>query len=154
MNRRFEFRLFADYFQFYLQDEGAELDLSESWSEEAVGRLLAIAPGTIGIGTVLNMNVPVVVEVAENAPEDDASEWDQINECDLEVSSGRVLIAGCTDYFPDAARIELSPGTYRARVYYGKLNTLSADGLDGQDRYKIVLWSAAPGPLRVIKQRA
>jgi len=154
MNRRFEFKLFADYFQFYLQDEGAELDLSESWSEEAVGRLLAIAPGTIGIGTVRNMNVPVVVEVAENAPEDDASEWDQINECDLEVSSGRVLIAGCTDYFPDAARIELSPGTYRARVYYGKLNTLSADGLDGEDRYKIVLWSAAPGPLRVIKQRA
>jgi hypothetical protein len=154
MNRRFEFRLFADYFQFYLQDEGAELDLSESWSEEAVGRLLAIAPGTIGIGTVRNMNVPVVVEVAENAPEDDASEWDQINECDLEVSSGRVVIAGCTDYFPDAARIELSPGTYRARVYYGKLNTLSADGLDGEDRYKIVHWSAAPGPLRVIKQRA
>lgn len=154
MNRKFEFKLFADYFQFYLRDESVEGDLSESWSQEAVGRLLAIAPGTIGVGTVRNMNVPVVVEIAEGTPEDDASEWDQINEVDLEVSSGRVVIAGCTDYFPDAARLELSPGTYRARVYYGKLNTLSADGMDGEDHYRIVLWSAPPGPPMVIKQRA
>ena len=76
-----------------------------------------------------------------------------MNECDLAVQSGRVVIAGCTDYFPDAARIDLSPGQYRARVYYGKLNTLSPDGLDGNDHYKIVLWSTAPGPLKVIKQR-
>jgi len=154
MSQRFEFKLFADYFQFRLHDEPVEGDLSERWTEEAVDRLLAIAPGTIGVGTVRNMNVPVVVEIAEVAPDDDVSQWDQVNECDLEVQSGRVVIAGCTDYYPDAARIELSPGRYRARVYYGKLNALSADGLDGDDHYKIVLWSAASGPLKVIKQRA
>jgi hypothetical protein len=48
MARRFEFKLFADYFQFYLQDESVKRDLSESWTEEAVSRLLGIAPGTIG----------------------------------------------------------------------------------------------------------
>jgi hypothetical protein len=154
MSRRFEFSLFADYFQFYLQDESVKGDLSESWIQEAVDRLLAIAPGMIGVGTVRNMNVPVVVEIAEVAPDDDMTQWDQVNECDLEVQSGRVVIAGCTDYYPDAARIELSPGPYRARVYYGKLNALSADGLEGDDHYKVVLWSAVPGPLKVIKQRA
>src|SRR5450432_2054901 len=117
MSRRFEFTLFADYFQFYLQDEPVEGDLSESWPQEAVDRLLAIAPGKIGVGTVRNMNVPVVIEIAEFAPDENLSQWDQVNECDLEVQSGRVVIAGCTDYYPDARRIELPPGPYRARIY-------------------------------------
>jgi hypothetical protein len=151
--RKFAFTLFADYFQFYIQDEGAELDLSESWTPEAVQRLLAVAPGTIGIGTVRNMNVPVQVEVADCAPENDLAGWDQVNECTIETSSGRLVIAGCTDYFPDASRIELPPGTYRARVYYGDLQKLSADGLDGDDHYRIVLWGASPGPLMILKQR-
>jgi|SRR5579863_1893068 len=152
MSRRFEFNLFADYYQFYLKDESVAGDLSESWTQDAVDRLLAVAPGTVGVGTVRNMNVPVVVEIADGAPpDDDLSVWDQANECDLDVPSGRLAIAGCTDYFPDASRIELPPGSYRARIYYGKLNTLSTNGLEGDDHYKIVLWSAPPGPLKIMK---
>lgn len=152
--RSYAFELFADYFQFYLQDENAEGDLGGSWTDEAVERLLALAPGTIGVGTVRNMEVPVVVEVGEQAPHDDLDEWDQVNECDLEVPSGRIVIAGCTDYFPTAARIEVPAGSYRARVYYGNLDRLSENGLGGEDRYKVALWPAAPGPMKVVKQRA
>jgi hypothetical protein len=47
MTRRFEYELFADYFQLYVQDESAVGDLSESWAQEAVDRLLAIAPGRL-----------------------------------------------------------------------------------------------------------
>lgn len=151
--QRFQYKLFADYFQFYLQDESAKGDLSESWDKEAVDRLLAVAPGTIGVGTVRNMNVPVVVEISDREPDDDLSFWDHVNECTIEVSSGRIAIAGCTDYFPDAARIELVPGPYRARIYYGSLSSLSADGLDGNDHYRVVLWGAAPGPVQVLKKR-
>jgi hypothetical protein len=154
MHRRFQFELFADYFQFYLQDESAKGDLSESWTQEAAHRMLATAPGTIGVGTARNMIVPVVVEITDAAPDDDTGVWDQVNECTLDIPSGRVVIAGCTDYFPDAARIELTPGTYRARIHYGQLNALCSDGLEGDDHYKIVLWSAAPEPVRVIKHRA
>jgi hypothetical protein len=153
MNQRFQFELFADHFQFYLQDESVKGDLSESWTQEAADRLLATAPGTVGVGTVRNMIVPVVVEISDAAPDDDISEWDQVNECTLEAPSGRVVIAGCTDYLPDAARIELPPGPYRARIFYGQLNALSSDGLKGDDHYRIVLWDAAPGPVRVIKHR-
>ena len=154
MMRRFEYKLFADYFQFYLQDESFKGDLSESWTPEAVDRLLAVAPGTFGVGTVRNMNVPVVVEVTDTEPDANLDAWDHVNECSLEVSSGRVVIAGCTDYFPDAARIEVLPGSYRARVYYGNLSSLSDDGLDGDDRYKVILWRAAPAPEQVLKQRS
>ena len=61
MTGKHEFTLFADYFQFYLQDEAASGDLSEAWTVDAVDRLLAVSPGVIGIGTVRNMDVPVEV---------------------------------------------------------------------------------------------
>jgi hypothetical protein len=69
--RSFNFSLFADYFQFYLQDEAASGDLSQSWNEEATGRLLAIAPGTIGVGTVRNSSVPVLLEIHDQEPNDE-----------------------------------------------------------------------------------
>jgi hypothetical protein len=153
MIQRLEFTLFADYFQIYLQDESAKGNLSESWTQEAADRLLALAPGTIGVGTVRNMNVPVVVEISDSPPDEDLSLWDQVNECTLEAFSGRIVIAGCTDYYPDAARIELPPGTYRARIYYGDLDTLSSNGLEGDDHYRVFLWNAAPELPKVLKQR-
>jgi hypothetical protein len=155
MSEKFEFTLFADYFQFYLQDESVEGDLSDCWTKEAVNRLLAVTEGTIGLGTVRNMMVPVIVEVVDSEPDEaETTSWDQVNECDLRVTSGRIVVAGCTDYFPDAARIDVPPGSYRARLYYGNLNSLSEDELEGSDHYRIVLWRAAAAPLKVLKQRS
>lgn len=150
----YHYELFADYFQFYLQDEQAEGDLSNSWSSEAVERMLALAPGTIGVGTARNMTVPVTVETREFAPQkEDFNIWDQINECSIAVPSGSLVIAGCTDDFPDAARIPLLPGRYRARIYYGQLYDLSDDGLEGNDLYKIVLWPSENSELKILKQK-
>jgi hypothetical protein len=151
--KSFELTLFADYFQFYIQDEAANGDLSDAWNKETTERLLALAPGTVGIGTVRNMDVPVTVEILEHAPDDDSSEWDHVVEASLDVESGRIVIAGCTDYFPDAIRIEVSPGTYRVRASYGALDTLSEDGLSGDDRYRLQLWLATSTAVRILKQR-
>jgi len=150
----YSYELFADYYQFYLQDEDADGDLSDSWSENAVKNLLAVAPGTIGVGTVRNVDVPVVVEVHDSEPEDDLSEWDQVMECGIEVPSGRVVVAGCTDYFPEAERILVPPGSYRARVYYGSLDSDGRDALEGDDHYKVVLWSGEVSEVKVIKKRS
>lgn len=152
--KSFELALFADYFQFYIQDEAAKGDLSEAWSVEATDRLLAIAPGTVGIGTVRNMEVPVTVEVRDHEPDGDFSKWDHVVEAGLDVASGRIVIAGCTDYFPDARRIEVAPGSYRLRVSYGALDTLSEDGLSGDDHYRLQLWPAPSTVVRILKQRS
>src|SRR4051812_23122253 len=120
-------QLFADYKQFYLQDEQASGNLADAWTEDAVERLLAIAPGVIGVGTVRAADVPVEVFVLDAAPTDDLRAWDRVNECTLQVPSGCIAVAGCTDYFPDAARIAIPAGSYRARIYYGGLDTLSED---------------------------
>ena len=148
------FSLFADYFQFYIQDEDVGGNLSDSWNEDAVSRLLAVAPGIVGVGTVRNMDVPVSVEVLDSEAGTDFDQWDHVVECTLEVSSTRLVIAGCTDYFPDAERISVAPGTYRLRACYADLNTLSEDGLNGSDRYHVQLWPAPAIEPRVLKQRA
>jgi hypothetical protein len=44
----FEFDLFADYFQFYVQDEKAHRIDGDSWDADAVERMLAVAEGAIG----------------------------------------------------------------------------------------------------------
>lgn len=133
--------LFTDYFQFYIQDEQAVGDLGDDWTDEAVDRLLATTAGTIGIGTMRNMDAPVSVKLFESEPfiaeRDDIG---QVNECDLEITSGKAVIAGCTDYFPDAQRIKLTNGIYRARIYYSNLDKVSEDGLDGEDYYEVQLW--------------
>jgi len=151
-NEVHRYELFADYFQFYLQDEAASGDLSEAWTPQATEDLLAVSTGVIGVGTVRNMDVPVTIELSQSEPSDDVGRWEHITECSIDVPTGRLVIAGCTDYFAEASRIEVEPGCYRARVYYGSLASLSDDGLDGDDHYRIVLWRGEPIPPRVLKR--
>lgn len=67
-------------------------------------------------------------------------------------SAGTVAIAGCTDYFPDAARFSVPAGDLKARVVFTCLGTLSEDGLDGEDRYVVHLWPGKAESVRVLKQ--
>ena len=142
-------QLFADYFQFYVQDEPASGDLSDAWSQDAADRLLAVAPGVVGVGTVSNGNVPVTVEVLDVSPFDDSAGFDQVNECTLVVTQGPLVVAGCTDYFPDAARIPAQPGIYRVRVSYR-----IADAPSAQELYRLQLWPAPVIEPTVVKSRA
>lgn len=148
------FELFADYFQFYLQDESAEPYGGDAWTDEAFDRHLAIAPGAIVVGTVRNMMVPVSIEVHSSKPETDANSWDHIVECSIQVDSGKIVVAGCTDYFPDARRIGLDPGCYRARVLYGALDSVDGTGLEGDDRYCLQLWKAPHRDLAIVKKHS
>ncbi|MEO5777179.1 MAG: hypothetical protein ABIQ27_09740, partial [Flavobacterium sp.] len=149
------FELFADYFQFYVQDESVDGNLSESWSPEASDRLLAVTHGTIGVGTIRNMDVPVFIKFFSIEPElFDTSLYDQINECDIEITSGTLVVAGCTDYFPDAARITTEPGGYRVRIYYRGFNTLRGNDLEGDDNYELHFWKTnQPTDIKILKQR-
>ena len=149
-----QIKLFADYHQFYLQDEAADGDLSDAWNQDAVQRMLAVADGVVGIGTVRNMDVPVTIELLEAEPATDLASFDHVAEGSLVVVRGPLVVAGCTDYFPDAARFDLAPGTYRVRLLASGFDTLSEDGLDGQDHYLVQLWQAPSIEPTVLKQGA
>lgn len=118
-----EYRLiiFADYYQFYIQDEVADGNLSDSWNNEAEKRLLAITEGTVGIGTFSNKYILVeliVLDKHECEYLKDEEYWDKINECTINIKSNKLVIAGCTDYFPEAERIEVKGEILRIKVYY------------------------------------
>jgi hypothetical protein len=152
---RREYKLFADQLQFYLQDDDAHVDdLSGAWTEDSVKRMLAVARGVVGIGTARNMAIPVVVEVLEVEPAKDVDEWEHVVEGALDVMTGRVVVAGCTDYFPDADRIPVHPGAYQVRMSCRGLDTLSPNGLGGGDHYRVQLWpTSEPTEPVVLKQR-
>jgi hypothetical protein len=139
MERRFE--IFADYFQFYLQDDDMRFgEQPQEWSEAAIERMLVTGPHLIGVGTARNMTVPVTVRICGARPDIGDAGFERVNECMIQIDTGRLVIAGCTDYFPNAVRIALEPGTYGALIGYKGLGTLSEDGLDGDDSYHIFLW--------------
>jgi hypothetical protein len=146
------FTLFADYHQFYIQDEDSSGDLSASWTPEATARLLALAPGVVGVGTARNVEVPVEIILEQSEPPLDEARWDHVIECDLAVPTGRLVVAGCMDYFPDAVRLPVRPGDHRVRVCMSGLGSISEDGPDGTDEYHLFLWPAPPAGVRMIKQ--
>lgn len=137
---RTELTIFADYHQFYIQDDDDKFgDLSEAWTDEAVSKLLAVADHVVGVGTVRNSDVSVVLEVCDELPELESNEWDRINKTTLECETGRLVVAGCTDYFPDAFRIEVEPGAYELLVGYHNLGVVSANALEGDDSYHVFI---------------
>ncbi|MCQ8117003.1 hypothetical protein [Methylomonas rosea] len=146
------FTLFADYFQFYIQDESVGGSLADAWNKDAFARMLAVAPGVVAVGTVRNTNVPVSIEILDSVPSLDLDDWDHLVECSILIKNNSIAIAGCTDYLPEAARIDISPGTYRVRVGYAGLATVSADILTGDDHYALQLWQAEAIEPTVLKQ--
>lgn len=133
--RRYDLRLFADYCQFYLQDESAGGDVPYVWSEEALARRLALGPGTVGIRTKSADFVRVTIEMLASAPADDGTLFDGVIECHLAVIHGPLVAMGCTDYFPDAIRVPAEPGIYRVRASY-------LCHVDDTERYRLQLWQA------------
>jgi hypothetical protein len=148
VKKRYE--VFADYFQFYLQDEGERPEAPIEYTDEDIDRRIKAAPFLVVIQPARNMTVPVEVEVTEEAPALLPEDWDHIAEASIELPSGRLEIQECTGGSIDV--LPLVPGTYRARAYFGGLDTLSQDGLDGDDRYRIVLWPAPFAPVALLKR--
>jgi hypothetical protein len=137
---RIELTIFADYHQFYIQDDDDRFgDLSQAWTEEAVNKLLAVSDHVVGIGTVRNSDVAVVLETCDELPDLAPDQWDRINKTALECESGRLVVAGCTDYFPEAYRLEVEPGTYDLLVGYRNLWAVSQNALEGDDSYHLFI---------------
>lgn len=152
--KSFHLEIFADYFQFYLQDEASSANLGDAWDTNATQRMFAVMDGAVGIGTARNMDVPVTLELLDRAPSRDFTRFDHVVEGSLVVSTGTLVVAGCTDYFPDAKRVSVEPGTYRVRLSSSGLDTLSEDGLEGEDHYLVQLWSDSPVEPTVLKRHS
>lgn len=146
------FELFADYRQFYLwdlADPSASL-ASVDFTDETVERRLATGLNVVVVQPERNMDVPVELEVHDSEPPYDSALWDHIAECSLELPTGRLEIHECTG--GSVARLEVEPGTYRVRSFHSGFATISRNGLDGEDYYRVVMWPSPPEECQVLKQ--
>lgn len=148
---RTELEVFADYNSFVVQDENARFEPDPAWTRALLADLIAIAPGAVGVGTARAMTVPVTVEIRAGDPGQDFEGWDHVTQASLHTTSGRLLVS-MFDARRQIPRIPLAPGTYAARVYYGGFRTISADGLDGDDHYRVVLWPGIDQAPEVLKR--
>jgi hypothetical protein len=78
--------------------------------------------------------------------------WDLVVECGVVVASGRLRV-----YSPEvdavvAPTVNLPPGTYRALVQYGGLDTVEDEmELEGGDHYRVTLWPNSYVEPRLVK---
>ncbi len=139
--RKLHFEIYADYYQFYLECESSPHKSDEVWDAEniAFNRMLGVGEKLIAVGTKRYETVPVSIEFHDCESVLELEKYSRINECSLEVTSNKLVLSGCTEYLPDAARIEVEPATYRVRVLYGNLETVKND-VEGDDFYILQLW--------------
>jgi hypothetical protein len=146
LNRKFKF--FADYFQFVLMDESSEDDFSEIWTDEALERMLAVGELAVCPGTLRNIEVDVEVRVVPTEPSINVAAHDHVVEGSIEIPTGKLVVMGCTEYLPDAQRIELSPGTYQLLFLVDGVDSIKTEWEPAEDKYTVYLWS---GQLRAPK---
>jgi hypothetical protein len=147
----FDGEIFADYHQFYLSDAAGGEEPPTDWTDEALRCRILCTVGELVVSTARNMTVPVRIELHDEQPQIAAETADHIVVGDL-CTSGEIVIAGCTDYRPDAAHRSVPPGNLRAMVVFTGLGTISEDGLDGEDRYVVHLWPGESGGIAVLRQ--
>jgi hypothetical protein len=139
--RKLDFEIYADYNQFYLECESSPHRTDEVWDAEnvAFNRMLGVGEKLVAIGTASYRSVPVTLEFYDSSPILELEKYSRINECGLEVTSNKLILSGCMEYLPDAARIEIEPANYAVRILYGNAETISDDS-EGDDFYILQLW--------------
>ncbi len=147
----FDGMVMADYHQFYLADTSRAEDLPSSWTDEDLSVRLLAGDGAIVVMTARNMDVALVVELREHMPEVDVENADHVVIARLH-TAGEIVIAGLTDYLPEAARVRVPKGALGAMIVSTGLRTLSEHGLDGEDRYTVYLWPGSADGITVLRQ--
>lgn len=150
MSIKKHYEIFADYNQFYLMDAEQNPYAPEDWTNDDVQKRIKTDKYIVVIQPERNMTVPVELEILNFAPEEDSKDWDHIAEASLDLPSGKLQIEECCGETKDT--LILHSGSYRIRAFYGGLDTLSFDGLEGDDHYKIVMWQAPFEDVKVLKE--
>jgi hypothetical protein len=147
-DRVFEMTMFAEHYQFYAYDSGADPgELSIYWDDVSKEDMVLITDHILGIATVRHLDVPVQVELYPKEPSDEAlDEYDQVVQCSIKLPSGKLVVSGATEDMYAAQKFDVSPGTYGVRIYYGALEDVDSEGFEGEDFYKLSLWPVEEPP--------
>ena len=145
---RYSSILYAKQHQFYLQDANVKQPLSQLWQGKSLSDRVVGNVGGLAVRTVTDKHVSVYLEVSDTPLAGSLDEWQYVADAAVHVQSGQLIIAGGTDYFPDAARINIPGDTYQVRVM-GRGMT-SHDEPESEE-YRVYLWPGEHRRVRVVK---
>ncbi|MDM5180127.1 hypothetical protein PO883_23365 [Massilia sp. DJPM01] len=145
------FSIFADYFQFIVQDENSEDDFGSIWTKEALNHMIAVGETAICLGTLRNVDVSVAVHVLGVEPAALLEGYDHAVEGAFTVPTGKLVVMGCTEYFPDASRFEIAPGSYRFLYLVSGVHTITAECEPADDLYCLYIWPGEARSSRLLK---
>lgn len=152
---KYKFKFYTQYNQFYIfGDNGKSLDIDHDWGDKILIDRLGVFKNTVFVCTESYGNIKgelVILEKPNDILKYDL--YDHIVEVGIQVNLGVLDILDCPNTLSHL-RINLTPGTYRLRVYSSNLDSVKESDLandDDDDFYKIEIWPDDNMDLKVIK---
>lgn len=146
-----QFEIFADYFQFIVQDACSEDDFGALWADEAAVSMVAVGNAAVAMGTLRNVVVLVDIHILDGPPAVGLADADHAVEGAFALPTGQMVVMGCTDYLPDARRLSIRPGAYRFLYLVSGVHTIKTEWEPADDHYSLYIWPGQHQPTRVIK---
>ncbi|NJL02496.1 MAG: hypothetical protein HC910_18790 [Spirulinaceae cyanobacterium SM2_1_0] len=143
--------VFADYNQFYIWDPDLpDVMAPEDYTDQDVSNRVKVCSGVVVVQPVRNMTVPVEIQIYDADPEFHFNEWQHIVEAPLQLTKGRIEIHECTG--GSLASLPAPSLNCMVRALFKGLDTLSENGLEGKDFYRVQIFPSDIIELRIIKQ--
>lgn len=145
--------ILTDYGMLYIADERCPTQTFDDWTDENEADRMLVAPGAIVVSTGRLTLATAVVELRAALPSDEGPtglprrlasasvSYDHITEASLEIASGRLIVGGGIVCMRTGRRIAVTPGCFRARIYFGD-----------RDHYIFQLWPAPAAVPTVLKR--
>ena len=143
--------IFADYHQFYIWDADLlDVQVPEDYSDEDIANRVKVSSGVVVIQPIRDMFVLVEIEIYDSDPDFHFNEWQHIAEAPLSITKGRFEIHECTG--GSHAILPAPASRCCVRALFKGLDTISEDGLDGKDSYRLQVFPANITDVRIVKK--
>lgn len=145
---------YTAYSQFYIVDPVTKYDTGSDkfWTDRALIDKLAIEEGVLGVGIGSHGHVRAELTLLSSPNLDiDFTKYDHIVEAGIKIESGLLQVIDCPNS-EVAFNIMIEPNTYRIRIYSAGLAGSETDEYEGEDRYKIEIWSDDELDRKVLKR--
>ena len=137
-------------FSFYICDENAVRNFSLDSRKVFDRDRFYTQNDKVEVGVIREFSpIQIAVELDENdADEVRLIDWDRVIETSIDVTGRTIHFESCIgDKF---GHMDVEPGRYRIRIYYGGQNTRELDG-SSKDYYLIQIWPSNDQSEKIIK---
>lgn len=151
---KYKLDFYTSYNQFYITSDGGAALTSDSanWTDSAYFDRLFLVTNMLVVRTESYGHIKGELYVLDNSNEKISyNKYDHVVEGGIVIKSGTLQILDC----PNSAlqfTVKVTPGAYRARIYFLDMAGFDSDEKEGKDHYKIEIWPDTNMERKVLKR--